>query len=381
MLESLAQSCGEWWSSGKSLPPSWYTDPAIAAREMQRIFRRTWQYVGPLSELRNQGDYVTGFAGDVPVVVVRNESGLAGFVNVCRHRRHLVMKGRGNARAMQCGYHAWIYDLSGRLKVAPRSEAEPDFRREDYPLLAIRAEALGGFVFVNLDPNARSVADLYRGIPELIEDSGIELSTLQLHSRTEWKARANWKTMLENFLECYHCAVAHPGFSAAIDVNPRNYRLMEQEYYSSQIGQVRPSALDGRSRMKIYDVRGRLKQAQYHLLWPNFTISINPGFPNLSVDLWLPDGPKASRGFSEQYFAPGVTADFAADLIEFNRKVGEEDDALTDAVQTGLAAGLPEKGRFLVKSEHLAVHFQTLVVEAMTGGGEAIGADDPASSI
>jgi phenylpropionate dioxygenase-like ring-hydroxylating dioxygenase large terminal subunit len=76
---------------GISLPSSWYTDPAIVAREHERIFRRTWQYVARGEQLQNLGDYVTGVAGDVPVVVVRGPEGLKGFVNVCRHRRHRVL--------------------------------------------------------------------------------------------------------------------------------------------------------------------------------------------------------------------------------------------------------------------------------------------------
>jgi choline monooxygenase len=79
---------------GESLPSPWYTDASVTAREVEKIFRKTWNYVGPTSELANLGDYITGYVGEVPVVVVRNESGLAGFVNVCRHRRHEVMKGR-----------------------------------------------------------------------------------------------------------------------------------------------------------------------------------------------------------------------------------------------------------------------------------------------
>ena len=128
---------------GESLPARWYTDPAITEREIQRIFRKTWSYVGPANELKNVGDFITGQVGEIPVVVVRNESGLAALVNVCRHRRHQVMKGRGNAKAMQCPYHAWTYDLMGCLKGAPRTAHEPDFRREDYPLLPLRVETLG----------------------------------------------------------------------------------------------------------------------------------------------------------------------------------------------------------------------------------------------
>src|SRR5271168_4393909 len=139
---------------GESLPAQWYTDPSITEQEIVHVFRKSWNYIGPMNELKNTGDYITGYAGEVPVVVMRNETGLAGFINVCRHRRHEVMKGRGNAKVMQCGYHAWTYDLSGCLKGAPRSAAERNFRLEDYPLLPLRAESLGPFVFVNLDAHA-----------------------------------------------------------------------------------------------------------------------------------------------------------------------------------------------------------------------------------
>jgi choline monooxygenase len=353
---------------GESLPASWYTDPAIADEENARIFRKAWNYVGPLSELSRIGDYVTGCAGGVPVVVLHNEAGLAGFVNVCRHRRHEVMKGRGNARLMQCGYHAWTYDLAGRLKAAPRAAGEPGFRLEDWPLLPIRAEALGPFVFVNLDRDAASLQDCFGPVLDIIAGSGLDPATLGLYEREVWRSPANWKAMLENFLECYHCPVAHPAFSAAVDVRPGNYHLAAQGWFSSQIGEVRPAALAGsNSRVGLYDVRGAVTQSQYHLLWPNTTISINPGFPNLSIDIWIPDGPTATRGFSEQYFAPGVSAEFARALTAFNKQVGAEDDELTSSVQRGLAGGLPERGRFLTRSEHLVIHFQRLVAAAMAG--------------
>jgi len=133
----------------------------------------------------------------------------------------------------------------------------------------------------------------------------------------------------------------------------------------SQVGPVRSSALDGTGRETAYDARGDVAQAQYHLLWPNLTINVNPGFPNLALDVWMPDGPDATRGFSEQYFAPGVSEAFARELIAFNAAVSREDDALTDSVQRGLRAGLPERGRFFVNSEHLAIQFQRLLVRAL----------------
>jgi ferredoxin-NADP reductase/phenylpropionate dioxygenase-like ring-hydroxylating dioxygenase large terminal subunit len=352
---------------GESLPAHWYTDPSITTREIEKIFRKTWSYIGPATELVNRGDYITGYAGEVPVVVIRNESGLAAFVNVCRHRRHEVMKGRGNSKTMQCGYHAWTYDLTGCLKGAPRSAAERNFRLEDYPLLPLRVEALGPFVFVNIDSHAKPLATYFGDLLPIIESSGLKLDELQLYSREEWGAEANWKTMLENYLECYHCAVAHPGFSAAIDVKPENYNLTMHGWFASQLGEVRQSALEGQAAVEIYDARGDIAQAQYHLLWPNVTFNLNPGFPNFSIDVWMPDGPNKTKGFSEQYFAPGVTEKFATDLIAFNKQVGYEDDVLTNSVQRGLLGGIPDRGRFLTNSEHLCIHFQRLAVEALAG--------------
>jgi ferredoxin-NADP reductase/phenylpropionate dioxygenase-like ring-hydroxylating dioxygenase large terminal subunit len=353
---------------GESLPARWYTDPAITSREIEQVFRKTWNYIGPATELSHLGDYITGYVGEVPAVVIRNEAGLAGFINVCRHRRHEVMKDRGNATMMQCGYHAWTYDLNGCLRRAPRSAAEQNFRLEDYPLLPLRVEVLGPFVFANLDPKAASLDSYFGGLLDIIADSGIDLQNLQLYSREEWQAEANWKTMLENYLGCYHCAVAHPGFSAAIDVRPENYNLTTNGWFASQVGHVRQSALDGKAAIKTYDARGEVAQAQYHLLWPNVTININPGFPNLSVDVWVPDGPNKTKGFSEQYFGPGVSEEFANDLIAFNKQVGHEDDVLTNSVQRGLLGGIPDRGRFLTNSEHLCIYFQKLVVEALNGG-------------
>jgi choline monooxygenase len=350
---------------GLSLPASWYTDPVVAERERDHIFRRSWQYAGRAEQLAHVGDYLTGVAGDIPVVVVRGDDGLRGFVNVCRHRRHEVMTGSGNCRVLQCPYHAWTYGLDGCLKAAPRSDREASFRKEDYRLLPVRIETWGPWVFVNADVAARPLAEYLGELPRIIAGSGVDLGQLKFHSREEWSKNANWKVMIENYLECYHCPVQHPGFSAVIDVDPDSYTLKAYEWFSSQTGPVRKSALEGQGKKTAYDARGAVTWSQYHFLWPNFTININPGHPNLSIDVWLPDGPGRTRGFSEYYFGPDVPADWARELMAFSRQVGAEDDRLTDSVQRGLRSGLPHQGRFLVNSEHLVVHFQRLVLSAL----------------
>jgi len=352
---------------GISLPASWYADPAIHDLEIERIFRRSWQYLGRVEQLARAGDYVARTIAQVPVVVVRHNDGLAGFVNVCRHRRHEVVTGCGNARVLQCPYHAWTYDLDGQLRAAPRSERDPDFRKEDYPLLPVRVEVWGPWVFVNLDPSAAALAEYLGELPAILRQSGLELEQLRFHRSYDWERDANWKVMIENYLECYHCPVQHPGFSAVIDVDQDAYSLKAHAWHSSQVAPVRSSALEGTGKKTMYDARGAVAQAQYHFLWPNFTINVNPGQPNLSIDHWLPAGPGRTRGHSEYWFGPEVTADYARDLMAFSEQVGKEDDALTSSVQRGVNGGLPARGRFLLNCEHLVVHFQKLVVRGLCG--------------
>jgi phenylpropionate dioxygenase-like ring-hydroxylating dioxygenase large terminal subunit len=353
---------------GLSLPASWYTDQAIVDLERERIFLRYWQYVGRTAQVVEVGDYFTGLTGgDLPVVVVRDDDGLRAFVNVCRHRRHEVMSGAGNKKALQCPYHAWTYGLDGCLKAAPRSEREEGFDKEDFPLLPMQVDTWGPWVFVNLDLEARPLASFLGELPRIITQSGLDPAQLQFWQRKEWVNDSNWKVGLENYLECYHCPTQHPEFSAVINVDPDAYWLQSYAWCCSQVGPVRSAVLEGKSKKKIaYDARGEVIQSQYHFVWPNLTININPGYPNLSVDVWMPYGPGRTRGFSEQYFGADVPEDFAREMMAFDQQVSAQDDGLTDSVQRGLHAGVPAQGRFLLESEQLVVHFQRLVLSALT---------------
>jgi len=351
---------------GFSLPASWYTDKAIVNLERERIFGHHWQYVGRTAQVAEVGDYLTGLACDLPVVVVRGEDGLRAFVNVCRHRRHEVMSGAGNKKALQCPYHAWTYSLDGCLKAAPRSEREEGFDKEDFPLLPVQVDTWGPWVFVNPDLEAETLDSILGELPQIIAQSGLDPAQLQFLKREECENNSNWKVGLEKYLECYHCPTQHPEFSAIIDVDPERYSLRSSKWWCSQVGPVRSAVLEGKNKKKAaYDARGAVTKSQYHFLWPNFTININPGYPNLSINVWMPDGPGRTRGFSEQYFGADVPEDFAREMMAFDDQVGAEDDALTDSVQRGLRAGLPAQGRFLINSEHLVIHFQRLVLAAL----------------
>jgi phenylpropionate dioxygenase-like ring-hydroxylating dioxygenase large terminal subunit len=353
-------------AGGATLPAEWYGDPAILRLEQERIFRRAWQYAGRVDQVAEPGDYFCCFAGHIPIVVVRDRSGsVNAFVNVCRHRGHLVVQEAGHRETLQCRYHAWTYDLDGSLRAAPRSEREPGFDFERFSLLPVRVESWGPLLFVNPDLEAGPLAEALGDMPAHVASSGIDPAKLRFRVRTVWELEANWKIALENYLECYHCPVAHPGFSKVIDVDPDAYVLRSDGLVSSQFGTPRAAALAGDGKSP-YDARGDVKQAQYHFLWPNFTLNIEAGPGNLSVDVTRPDGPGRSLGFTEYFFYEDVSEEAARDMIEFASQVGREDRALVEAVQRGLDSGMVPHGQLLVSSEHLIQHFQRLVFEALT---------------
>ena len=357
MLEGL--------EAGLTLPASWYgRDEAIYRSELDRIFARSWQYAARAEQVASRGSYVATRAGQIPIVVVRHQDGgLRAFVNVCRHRGHLVAQGEGRRESLQCPYHAWTYDLDGRLRAAPRSDREPGFDFDCFPLLPVSVEEWGPFVFVNPDPEASPLAGALGRLPEYLEDSGIDFARLRFQRRDEWTLDVNWKVGVENYLECYHCPVAHPSFSKLIDVDPDAYRLEADGLRMSQFGLLR----DAPRHELPYNPEGAVRRAQFHLLWPNLGINIEPGPPNLNLDVWLPDGPHRVRGWVDRFFGDDVDDETAGAITEFSRQVGREDNALVQSVQLGLDSGMVERGRLLAESEQLLGHFQRLVYESLNG--------------
>jgi len=128
----------------------WYTDPRVLEVEERRLFRPSWQYVGPLECVRRAGDQMVGRLVRVPVVVVRDGDGeLRGFLNVCRHRGSVVVAADGNAPRLRCPYHAWTYDLDGTLRSAPQCGPEVSAELADLGLLPVRVATFGPFVFAS----------------------------------------------------------------------------------------------------------------------------------------------------------------------------------------------------------------------------------------
>jgi choline monooxygenase len=340
---------------GWTLPASWYSEPAVLRLERERIFTSAWQYAGPAQLVAEPGSYLASVAGHIPVVVTRaNDGELRAFVNVCRHRGHVVAEGAGCRSTLQCPYHAWTYDLDGTLRRAPRAEQEPSFDGSSLSLLPIAVDLWGPFVFVNPDRSASPLLDALGPVPALVAQTGLELDGLRFHSHADREQPVNWKVALENYLECYHCSVAHQRFSEVVDVDPDAYRLSVDGLVSSQFGPLRDAAADG-----------DLRQAQYHFLWPNTTLNLSPGPPNLSIERWVPLETRRTVEATDYFFGEGVPAERIDESIAFGAQVAREDIALVESVQRGLDSRAVAQGRLLPESEQLVAAFHRRVHGAL----------------
>jgi len=324
--------------SVETLPFAWYTDPEILRLEQELIFRRGWHYVGHLDQLPEIGSRLAGRAGDVPVLVLRDDAGeVRAFLNVCRHRGSVLIEGEGRGTTIQCPYHAWTYNLDGSLRAAPRADEGLDL--DGLGLRPLRVQEWDRFLFVNPDPDAEALGDL----PEL------DLGPLRFHARVSYALEANWKIALENYLECYHCPVAHKQFSAAVETDPDTYLLEDHGSRWSQFSVARQG--EGR--------------AEFHLLWPSTKINVYPGPANLSIGALHPDGPERCSGFLDYFFAPDLRETEIRDLFELDELVGREDRALVEAVQRGVRSGLLSHGTLMPASEQLVAAFQHRVVATL----------------
>jgi phenylpropionate dioxygenase-like ring-hydroxylating dioxygenase large terminal subunit len=364
---TVSREVREGLAQGYTLPARWYSDDEIFRLEQARIFQRFWQYVGRTDQVAQSGDFFASHAGAVPVAVVRDRGGdLRAFVNVCRHRAHEVVQGEGNRATLQCPYHAWTYGLDGALRHAPRADREPDFDKAALSLLPARVETWGPFVFANLDADASPLREALGELPGLVARSGVDVDALRFRERARSELAANWKVVVENFLECYHCPVAHPSFSSVVDVDPDAYRLETHGLLSSQFGPVRQSAV-GNGKSLPYDPRGEAEEGQFHFLFPSFALNIMPGRANVSVGPVLPVGPERTSRFLDYFFGEDVPEDWVADAMAFDAQVGREDRGLIESVQRGLRTNMVELGRLMPESETLIAHFQALVHGALAG--------------
>ncbi len=213
---------------GFALDRAFYCDPAVYARDMERVFMREWLYAGHASQIPEPGDYFLFDVAGESVIVVRGDDGqVRALVNVCRHRGSRVCYDkRGNTNWFSCPYHGWTYDLRGNLKAA--RQMPKDFDKSGFGLAAIRAELFHGFIMISFAAEPEGFDTAHRRLDGALSAFGLERAKVA-HSES-YSIASNWKLAVENYVECYHCAPAHPEFAESHSIkrpSERNVKLLE----------------------------------------------------------------------------------------------------------------------------------------------------------
>jgi phenylpropionate dioxygenase-like ring-hydroxylating dioxygenase large terminal subunit len=192
----------------ETLPPWCYTSEAFYQREVERIFRSVWNFVGHVSQVATPGDYFALTFAGVPVIILRDLSGVPrGFANTCRHRGSALLEGSGNCRAIVCPYHSWSYALDGSLRAAPEMKDTIGFNTEDNGLIPLRLDTWGGFLFLCFDADAPGLTHYLGDLPGRVAAYGLE--DMACARRKEFLMECNWKLFVENAKESYHIATVH----------------------------------------------------------------------------------------------------------------------------------------------------------------------------
>jgi phenylpropionate dioxygenase-like ring-hydroxylating dioxygenase large terminal subunit len=330
---------------GWSLPAWTYSDPEFFEIEKERVFAPSWQVVCHISDIPSPGDWHTlDYIGESVVVVRQKDGSLAAFANVCRHRGSRIVDGaRGCAKKLVCPYHAWTYELDGRLMGVPDAASYPTLDKAEQGLAPVEMEIWRGFIFVRLKAEGPSVATMMAPYESMVEPYRFE--ELKALGRVTMRPReVNWKNIGDNYSDGLHIPVAHPGLTRLFG---KSYGVEAEPHVDRMWGDMveKPSAnWSERMYQSLLPPVPHLPEASqrhwlYFKLWPNVAFDIYPD----QVDFmqWLPVSPTESLIREISYVLEDDRREMRAARYlnwRINRRVNEEDTVLITRVQQGMAS-------------------------------------------
>ena len=361
-----------------TLPGRYYTDPAIFALEQERVFEELWFCAARSADLARPGQFRTVPVGRESILLTRAHDGaIHGFFNVCRHRgARLCTESEGEAkRTLRCSYHAWTYGLDGDLVAAPNLAKMADIDRSEYGLRKVHVREWLGYAWVCLaeqppsfDQDVIGACTERLGDPRAVERYGIE--GLELGRRIRYRVAANWKLIVENFMECYHCAPIHPELTAILPEFAGGYAA---QYYVGHGAQFAASArgftVDGREGAEPIPGLGAEQDRRY------FAITIKPQvFVNLVPDHVIlhrmyPEAADRTIVECDWLFTAGAVAG-GRDLgpsVELFDRVNRQDFDACERCQPSMSSRVYADGGVLVPSEHHITAFHDWVRARLAG--------------
>jgi Rieske 2Fe-2S family protein len=352
-----------------TLPARYYADAGLFKAEMDRLFGRMWFHVGRSEEIARPGQFVIRELNGHNIIVTRNGGGtLAAFHNVCRHRGTRICTDDAGqfAGSIQCPYHAWTYDLDGRLIGAPHMDEVPHFRKADYPLLAVQAEEWDGHVFLKLEERGPSLREQLGPLVERFRSW--RMQDLRLGRRIVYDVKANWKLIIQNYNECLHCPNLHPALNKLSHYLSGENEPLQPTYMGGRMD-LRPGvetlSMDGtcpRAFLPELSADDR-RRVYYYSIFPNMLLSLHPDYM-LTHTLW-PQAPDRTINVCEWHFQPAELARDGfdpADCVDVWDLTNRQDWHVCELSQAGISSPAYVPGPYSNR-EDLLYAFDRFIVE------------------
>jgi Rieske 2Fe-2S family protein len=363
-------------TSALTLPGRAYSSEELFREELERVFTRRWLCVGRAEQAAAAGEYFTVSLGDESVVLVRGEDGaLRAFHNFCRHRgARLCSEAHGQAAGLlRCPYHGWSYGLDGLLRGAPHMRGTPGFELADYPLVSVPLREWEGFLFIHLGEQPEPFEEVFA--PFLGRFAAWDVPRLRKARGIEYDVAANWKLVVENYSECYHCSLVHPALVRLSPADSGENDLTEGPFLGGYMELNEESASmtrDGRSaRPPLGSIGGEdLRRVYYYSVFPNLLLSLHPDY--VMAHYAFPVGARRTRVVCEWYFDPETLAAPGfdpTDAVEFWDVTNREDWRVCELTQLGVASRAYTPGPY-ARSEGLLWAFTREYLKGMGGALE-----------
>jgi glycine betaine catabolism A len=356
-----------------SLPGRYYIGQDVFAAEREAIFARHWTCVGRAEEIEKEGDFFLARIADESVIVLRDaEAHVRAFYNVCRHRGTAICVAESGTLPgrLRCPYHGWTYDLNGRLIAAPLMEEVPDFDASAYPLHSIPVEVCEGFIFITLAEQPEPFAQAVEA--HLANFRPWALSELSAARRIDYDVPANWKIIIENYSECYHCALVHPEFTRKVHPRSGHNDAFEGPllggFMTLKDGALSLTRSGARCSPTLGTLDGEdLGRVYFYALFPTMTISLHPDYVMTFTLQPIDPGRTAVR--AEWLFPKAALAQKSCrpeEAVQFWDTTNREDWRICALVQQGVRSRSYRPSP-LSSAESLPAAFDRQLLRALDG--------------
>lgn len=349
------------------LPGKYYTSSTIFQEELEKIFFNRWINLGRSEQIPQPGDYFLYNLGVENLIVVRDTEGtIRAHFNICRHRgTQLCQTETGNlGRSIRCPYHAWTFGLDGELIGAPLMQEIEDFRRADYPLFSVAVEIWEGFIFVNFSPNPQPFVQEFA--PLINRFDSWQISELRSVQTIEYDVQANWKFIIENYSECYHCPSIHPQLMKLTYYRSGRNDLFEGMFlggYMQMNHGIDSMTMSGEAcNTPLGQISGEdLSRVYFYSIFPNMLLSLHPDY--VMVHTLKPLAPDRTLIQCQWLFDPATAPlDFKAeDAVEFWHTTNRQDWEVCELSQIGVSSRAYQPGPYSTPEILLAMFDQTLL--------------------